>query len=274
MSAPATARTATARPATAAALVAAAHGGDPLLAQFGEFYTELLRIKSALAVGGRRVGRVEDLNVADVSEAIHRHLRNVLERQGARARQWGGAYGQALYAEAEYVMAALADETLLLRVDWGGRDVWQYRLLETALFGTALAGDRVFERLYALLDDPARAHPSLATVYLIALALGFRGRYWRDEDEAQLRVCRAALARIITRTVPDIGETGPRLFPQAYRPTVEQGRAVRLPGLRPWLVTAAALLALFFASSYVLWRSATADLERAIAEIERPVQPR
>jgi type VI secretion system protein ImpK len=250
----------------------AAHGGDPLLAQFGEFYTELLRIKSALAIGGHRVGRAEGLSVADVSEAMHRHLRTLLERQAARARQWGGAYGQALYAEAEYVMAALADETLLLRVEWGGCETWQYRLLETALFGTSLAGERVFERLDTLLADPARAHPSLATLYLIALALGFRGRYWRDEDSGQLRHYRMALARIITRAVPDIGETGPRLFAQAYGPTVGQGRVLRLPGLRPWLMTAAAVVILFLVSSYGLWRFAIADLEHAIAEIERPIQ--
>ena len=257
-------------PAAAAALAVAAHGGDPLLAQFGEFYTELLRIKSALEVGGHRVGRAEGLSVADVSEAMHRHLRTLLERQAARARQWGGAYGQALYAEAEYVMAALADETLLLRVDWGGRDNWQHRLLEAALFGTCLAGERVFERLDALIADPARAHPSLATLYLIALALGFRGRYWRDEDQGQLRHYRMALAGIITRTVPDVGETGPKLFAQAYAPTVGQGRALRLPGMRPWLMTAAAVAVLFLVSSYGLWRNAVFDLERAIAEIERP----
>jgi type VI secretion system protein ImpK len=259
------------RSATAAALAVATHGGDPLLAQFGEFYTELLRIKSALAVGGRRVGRSDGLNVADVSEAMHRHLRNLLERQAARARQWGGAYGQALYAEAEYVMAALADETLLLRVEWGGSETWQYRLLETALFGTSLAGERVFERLDALLADPARAHPSLATLYLIALALGFRGRYWRDEDDARLRLYRTALAGIITRSVPDVGEIGPRLFSQAYASTVERGRPVRLPGLRPWLTAVAALTAVFLLGSYGLWRVATADLERAIAGIERPL---
>jgi len=249
------------------------HGGDPLQAQFGEFYAQLLRVKSALAVGGRRVGMAEGLSVDEVSGTVHRSLRGLLERQAARARQWGGAYGQTLYAEAQYVMAALADETLLLRVDWNGRDAWQNRLLETALFGSSLAGERVFERLDALLADPGRAHPSLATLYLIALALGFRGRYWRPEDEGQLRVYRAALARIITRAVPDAGEVGPRLFDQPYRHTVERGRAVRLPGLRPWLAATAAVMLLFLTCGYGLWHSATGDLERAIAEVERAAQP-
>lgn len=253
------------------ALATNAHGGDPLLAQFGAFYTELLRIKSALAIGGRRVGRAADLGAADVSDTVHRHLLALLERQAGRARQWGGAYGQALYAEAEYVMAALADETLLLRVEWGGRDSWERRLLETAIFGTSLAGERVFERLDALLADPARAHPSLAAIYLIALALGFRGRYWRPEDEGRLRDYRTMLARIVTRAVPDVETLGPALFGQAYEHTIAGGRPVRLPGLRPWLAAVAAVLVVFLLVSNQLWRLATADLEYAIAKIDRPL---
>ena len=269
MSAPASAVGPAAPAPVAAALAMAARsgGGDPLLAQFGEFYAQLLRIKSALAVGGRRVGMAEGLSVDEVSGTVHRNLRGLLERQAARARQWGGAYGLALYAEAQYLMAALADETLLLRVDWNGRDAWQDRLLETALFGTALAGERVFERLDALLADPGRAHPSLATLYLIALALGFRGRYWRPGDEGQLRIYRGALARIITRAVPEAGEVGSRLFDQSYQHTIETGRPVRLPGLRPWLAATAAVFLVFLVGSYAAWRSATADLERAVADI-------
>ena len=248
------------------------HGGDPLLAQFGAFYSELLRIKSALAVGGRRVGRVEGLDVARVSETVHLHLRTMLERQEGRARQWGGAYGQALHAEAQYIMAALADETLLLRVEWGGNEIWQDCLLETALFGTCLAGERVFERLDLLLTDPARAHPSLAAIYLIALALGFRGRYWRPEDEDQIRLYRTMLARIVTRAVPDADILGPYLFAQSYQCTVTEGQAVRLPGLRPWLAAIAAVVVLFLIVSNQLWGVATADLRYAIAQVERPLQ--
>ena len=254
------------------ALTTSSPDGDPLLSQFGAFYSELLLIKTALADGGRRVGQVEGLEVDRVSETVHRHLRHILERQAVLARQWGGAYGQTLYSEAQYIMAALADETLLLKVEWGGSVTWQNRLLETALFGTSLAGDRVFERLDALLADPARAHPILAAVYLIAIVLGFRGRYWRPGDEEQLRLYRTMLAKIVTRAVPDADVLGPHLFDQAYACTVTRGRAVRLPGLRPWLAAIAALAALFLIVSDQLWRAATADLTYAIVQIDRPLQ--
>ena len=47
-------------------------------------------------------------------------------------RRTGGEYASALYRRAQYVMAALADETFLY-LDWPGRDAWRANLLEFKL---------------------------------------------------------------------------------------------------------------------------------------------
>ncbi|MBP2312800.1 DotU family type IV/VI secretion system protein [Azospirillum soli] len=255
-------------PPSVANLLMGSRGGDTMLVQFGDFFAELLRLKYALSAG--RMGTGEDgLTPANLAGMVHQRLRMLLESQAVRARHWGGSYGEALYREAQYVMAALADETMLLRVNWDGRDVWADRLLETALFGTRVAGERVFERLDALLADSSRASPDLATVYLVALALGFRGRCWRPEDEGELRAYRTALARIIARHDPELAREGGHLFEQAYGHTIEQGRPVRMPHLRPWGLALVALVALFLAGSHALWVTRTADLEQALDRIER-----
>jgi len=251
-----------------ASLLMGSRGADSLLVQFGDFFAELLRLKYALAAG-RLNAREEGLTPADLAGMVHQRLRVLLETQAARARHWGGTYGETLYREAQYVMAALADETMLLRVQWDGRAVWQDQLLETALFGTRVAGERVFERLDALLADDARASADLAIIYLMALALGFRGRWWRPEDEGELRGYRRALARIITREDPALAREGGLLFEQAYGHTIGQGRAVRLPHLRPWLLAAAAMAVLYLAVSHAVWVSLTADLDQVIHRIER-----
>lgn len=251
-----------------ASLLMGSRGGDSLLVQFGDFFAELLRLKYALAAGRSSVGG-EGLTPADLAGLVHQRLRVMLEAQAVRARHWGGAYGESLYREAQYVMAGLADETMLLRVDWEGRKVWGDRLLETALFGTRVAGERVFERLDALLADDARASADLATIYLVALALGFRGRCWRPEDDGTLRGYRMALARIIAREDPALAREGAPLFQQAYGHTIEQGNPVRLPHLRPWLLVAATLFALFFAGSHVLWISLIYDLDQTVHRIEK-----
>ena len=106
-------------------------------------------------------------------------------------------------------------------------------------------------------------------IVLVALALGFRGRCWRPEDEGELRAYRTALARIIARHDPELAREGGHLFEQAYGHTIEQGRPVRMPHLRPWGMALAALVALFLAGSHALWVNATADLEQALGRIER-----
>lgn len=255
-----------------ATLLMGNRSGDTLLVQFGDFFAELLRLKYALSAGrlGAGSGGAEGgLTPTDLAGLVHQRLRMLLEAQAVRARHWGGTYGEALYREAQYVMAALADETMLLRVQWDGRKIWQERLLETALFGTRVAGERVFERLDALLADNARASSDLATIYLVALALGFRGRCWRAEDDGELRTYRAALARIIAREEPALTREGVPLFEQAYGHTIEQGRPVRLPHLRRWYLVAATLFALFIAGSHVLWLSLIYDLDLRISRVER-----
>lgn len=257
-------------PSAVTTLLMGDRGDHTLLVQFGDFFAELLRLKYALAAGRLGSG-AEALAPADLAGLVHQRLRTLLEAQAVKARHWGGAYGEALYREAQYVMAALADETMLLRVNWDGKAAWQDRLLETALFGTRIAGERVFERLDALLADSTRASSDLATIYLVALALGFRGRYWQPEDEGDLRSYRTALSRIIARHDPDLGRDGAHLFEQAYDHTIDQGRAVRLPYLRPWGLALLGIFALFLAGSHVLWETTTADVDSAIRRIDHAV---
>jgi type VI secretion system protein ImpK len=261
-------------PGRVVALPDGERGGDRLLTQFSDFFAELLRLKYSLSAGRLGAwagGGGKDREIpgpAELAGLAHQRLRLLLEAQATRARHRGGAYGEALYQEAQYVMAALADETMLLRVNWDGRAAWQDNLLETALFGSRIAGERVFERLDALVADSSRASPELATIYLTALALGFRGRYWRPEDEGDLRRYRVALARIIVNRDPELARANTHLFEQAYGHTITQGRPVRLPHLRPWYLALAAVLAVFLVGGHALWLSATANVERAISHID------
>lgn len=245
------------------------NGDHSLLVQFGDFYAELLRLKYTLASGGRLIAPAESGMPVDSAALVHQRLRILLENQAARTRHWGGAYGDVLYREAQYVMAALADETLLTRLDWEGRAVWQDRLLETALFGTRVAGERVFERIDAMLQDGANAHPDLATIYLVALSLGFRGRCWRPEDEGELASYRASLGRVVARHDPDLAREARHLFPDAYEHTARHGHPVRVPYLRPWLIALAAVAAVFLAVQHVVWITGTDTVVRTVERITR-----
>jgi hypothetical protein len=77
-----------------------------------------------------------------MAEEALRRLQTLLEMQALEAGRRGGEYGVLYYKEAQYVMAALADE-IFLTLDWTGRDTWRSDLLETRLFGTYDAGEKV-----------------------------------------------------------------------------------------------------------------------------------
>ena len=106
-------------------------------------------------------------------------------------------------AEAQYVMAALADD-VFIHLNWEGKHAWTSNLLEAALFGSHTAGEKVFEKLDRLLRDRDPADRSLAAVYLNALSLGFRGKYYGVNDHGRLRRYRNELFAFIFRQPADL----------------------------------------------------------------------
>ncbi|MDZ7714372.1 MAG: DotU family type IV/VI secretion system protein [Rhodovibrio sp.] len=163
--------------------------GGELRACTRAFVGELIRIEDELS------GRTEVLSGSAADDAaagagnprvladrVFRRLNAVLDRYAHSLRETGsGLY----FAEADYALAALADELLLHSIDWTGAELWREFLLERARFGTEAAGDRLFERIDALRAQPDPASSELAGVYLSVLALGFQGRYRHAEPAGE-----------------------------------------------------------------------------------------
>ncbi len=231
----------------------AQNGALSLLSMFQEFHAELSGIRNALSLGDRMAEQGQPLpDPAQVAVRINRRLHRLLDTQAATAMRLGGRFGVELYREAQYVMAALADEVLLHGDAWSGREHWLDNLLELSLFGTRVAGERVFQRLDALLAGPPQQEYELLSVYLAALSLGFRGRYHRPQDEPIRRRYRQGLADRLGEATGYAGPS-PSLCPAAYAATVTEGREVRLPHLRPWLYGLLIVLALHTAVAHGVW---------------------
>lgn len=243
-----------------------------LLAQLRQFYRELMRVKYALHSGLK--GLAEDAEgQQDPVILVHHHLKSNLERLYVGATRSGGVYSPELYREAQYVMAALADEVLLYMTEWSGRAQWKDNLVEMALFQTRIAGERIFEHIDALIARGTAANADLAAIYLVMLSLGFRGKYRAIRDQAALRQYRRALRQIIERHGPLRLAADMPVFADAYAHTLEEGRPARLPHLRPWLVAILVVLAAYLALQHVVWRRSTADVEAVldspIVQLER-----
>src|SRR3954471_535855 len=192
-----------------------------LLAAFRELYHEVIRQK-AVVTGGlatETAAKTPEMKV----HAVRQALLALLERQSAAAAR-GGGYGSEIYREAQYVMAAPADETFLY-LDWPGRELWRSNLLESRLFGTHRAGEAIFERLDAMLTGRDPIYVDLARVYLLALALGFAGRYRGEAGAGRLEIYRKDLFAFIANRDPELLSGTAHLFPEAYGSTLDEGKA-------------------------------------------------
>ena len=228
-----------------------------LLAPFQEAHT---RLQDTLAG--------DDREPPQKASSIHARLLALLEQQSLDARRSGGEYGASYYKDAQYVMAALADE-IFLNLDWEGRDAWRPLLLEHRLFGTKMAGERFFEKLDRLLLDRDPVYADMAMVYFLALALGFSGKYRETEDMGKLAFYRRELFAFIYHRKPDLNAVDKRLFPDAYAHTVEKAEAKKLPHIRVWAFILAGVCLAYLALSQLMWANMTADLDAILGQILR-----
>lgn len=235
------------------ALVGADLGESLLLRQFGEFYGEVIRMKRSVGIesvvaGNDAVGAV--VLEGDPASVASDHLAAVLERQQRNAAFVGGDYVM-LFDEARYVMTALADE-IFLHSDWEGRYAWNLNLLETRFYGTHVAGEQFFqriERLVASSHDASRLE--LARVYLMALSLGFQGKFRGTLSKKELERYRGLLYYNITMDARPLHGDRP-LFSGAYQYT--DGELSMLPPVRRWVYRLLGLLLIGLAVQHIIWK--------------------
>ncbi len=170
------------------------------------------------------------------------------------------------YFEAQYVMAALADD-VFIHLNWEGKHAWTSSLLEAALFGSHTAGEKVFEKLDRLLRDRDPADRSLAAVYLNALSLGFRGKYYGVNDHGRLRRYRNELFAFIFRQPADLVNDAKVAFPDSYVQNLKQEKSKKLVNPRVWVAVLGVVLFVYLAVSHGLWMKLTSRIEKANQEI-------
>lgn len=238
-----------------------------LILQFRQFHRELLHILACIQGIHPASGQNQQLESSALSsEEVMQRLLSLMSVQALESGQERTPDRHDLYREAQYVMAALADE-LILSIDWPGRSTWP--LLERQLFYTHASGEIFFKRLDEILRRPMTAYSDLEHIYLYALSLGFRGKYRDRDDHGQLAQYRQKLyLRIYQRPaqalIPD-----QQLFPQSYGFTLEEYSSRRMPGPRIWILCLIVILGLWIAASDALWRNATRDVSAQIKHIQQ-----
>lgn len=190
------------------------------------------------------------------STFVWQRLVSLFERQEAQAWRYGGTYGAEFYKEAQYVMVALADE-IFLNTEWEGHRTWVSNLLESKIFRTHAAGERFFQRLDRLLVERDPVYRDLAAVYLMALSLGFRGKYRERDDRGQLEYYRRQLFNFVFRREPDLDSPTRQMFPEAYYHTLRDETKRKLQNPRAWLILLCAVVVAYVALTHAIWSKLT-----------------
>ena len=239
-----------------------------LLQSFTEFYRLAAGIKTKIIAleslppdesVGPGFERLDPKTITD-------RLLLVLDRQQTQLASSQKSAGAKLYQEARYCMVALADE-VFLDLEWSGKVEWSCSLLEEKVFHSQSSGDQFFRKLDQLLLEPGPGQVDLAKVYLMALALGFKGKYITGDPDGQLAAYRVRLYNIIFKRDPELFEKQAKAFPQNYANVLGQGDAKWLPTTKRWQLILAAILFGGVLITHIAWSLLTGPLNKVINEI-------
>ena len=245
------------------------YSNSVLLLRFREFYFAIIRFKRLISQPPTREAAQTESNGADKTDPlvleVWQRLLSLLETQALRVGDQSG-FTLEVYREAQYVMAALADE-IFLHLDWTGRDFWTSHLLESRLFDSHVAGEMVFRKLDQLLRDRDPVYRDLAAVYFLALSLGFKGKYEGESNREQLDFYRRETFAFIFRDDPRMLEESRYLFPKAYTRTLEEQPKARFKDTRLWLTALAVVTSVWLVSSHLQWKDLSDILKSDVQEV-------
>ncbi|HVE08599.1 MAG TPA: DotU family type IV/VI secretion system protein [Paraburkholderia sp.] len=235
----------------------------PLMRAFVGAFEHATNARAALA----RSGAADTLEPPAYADALAEQLAGATRRLAREAMAWTGAAGEADIAAVQYAFVALLDEQLLFS-DWPGSSAWDARPLETRIFGTRAAGERLPDAIEALLAQRDPAQRDLANVYLACLTLGFKGRLRGAEGALRHDQLRHALFAFAmqrdaqpTRVAAPLERTG--LAPR---------RAVMLtqmfPDVARFMLLLAVGICVLLGISHGLWEFAAARVRPALEQFQ------
>ncbi|WP_274054975.1 DotU family type IV/VI secretion system protein [Thalassomonas haliotis] len=158
-----------------------------------------------------------------------------------------------------FAMVSLADELLIMELDWPGKEHWHQVLLEQQHYQSCSAGEVLYQHMDELLSDGNYddLERQLAALYLLVLRLGFLGLY-RDDEEQQAYY-RKKLFNIVNRGQSDESVA---ISKEAYQQQLISEQEQRLAPLANWYraITFGLLFYLIFGGG--LWYSLTWSLNQ------------
>lgn len=228
----------------------------PLVDAFCEFHAEVVKQKRyVLAAEG-----------AMAATGVQQSLLDAFEALGNRVGSGLSQHERTVFDDARYVMVAMADD-VFCRLEWEGKEGWVFRPLEAIAFNTRDSGERIFNRLDRILRGEESVPSQLLSVYLTALALGFKGRY-APMGTGEPDTYRTRLAEYLARTDPELVQ-GDKLCPAAYDKSGDLSPvAKRLPSLSQGFLPFLIVIIVWVILGEIAWVYRTNELGDVLDRIE------
>ena len=179
--------------------------------------------------------------------ALRESLAESVRRFEASARAQSLPNDQVIAAR--YVLCTLLDEAAS-STPWGGSGAWASQSLLVQFHNESWGGEKVFQLLTRLAENPSQ-HRNLLELVYVTLSLGFEGRYRvLDNGPAQLDDLRGRLAQMLRGLAGPVEKT----LSSQWQGVATATRRLR-DGIPLWVVAAAAavlLMLVFIALRFAL----------------------
>jgi type VI secretion system protein ImpK len=203
----------------------------------------------------------------ELCDKIQRVFKILFERFSLTAQNQAGEFATAHFQEALYAMVALLDE-VFLAFSWTGKERWENNLMEKQFFHTQVAGELLFRKIETLIQVNDPMQRDLAIIYLMTLALGFKGKYRGEEDEGRMNWYRHQLYSMAYHKSVSLFYPGQEhLVEDCYNHVVTMPPTKILPNVRNWILAFVGVIAIYVTVSAFLWYKLVRDMDNAVGQI-------
>ncbi|GEM_PF-1449930 len=237
-----------------------------VLTYFREFYEELIRIKNEVRFGKvfAEQNRLATADAESLANAVMQKVLRIIEKQEYSAQSLSKDYRR-VFEKARYVMAILADE-IFLNHDWEGASAWNYNLVESQLYRTRIAGQIFFEEIEKLLERQDQDNLELAQIYLLALSVGFEGKFRKYDPNSRISYYKQSLFTYVFKRDFSTHNEVESLFPRVEALTDSKVRM--FPALLRWILIGIGVIVFTMIVQHIIWSTLTSDLRDTITKIE------
>jgi type VI secretion system protein ImpK len=163
-------------------------------------------------------------------------------------------------------------DEIFLNLKWEGAKFWRFFLLERQLFQTEVSGDRFF----SMVDEitTSQTNEEMAFLYLMALSLGFKGKY-RDVESSDDRLSwyKSRLYSMLHNKPAKLFFPGrSRIIESCYEHTFTENDNSHLPDVRFWSWCIISIAFLYIVISYCVWSNITGEIKDVLNKITEQVK--